>query len=116
MPPNKKYTFPHPATTIDSSQPKQRKPMPRPAGVSNDEWKADVQHREAVITDRQRRLDAKKIRDAAEAAAAAVDQEEFNYDDAADMDTTSDIDDKLDDAEEDKGEEEAVEVEPKLVS
>ncbi|KAE8814511.1 hypothetical protein D1007_08022 [Hordeum vulgare] len=68
----KKYTFPSPATTADSSQPKHRKLMPKPTGVSDVEWSADVQRREAVTTDKWRRLDAKKIRD----AAVAVDQGE----------------------------------------
>ncbi|KAE8812725.1 hypothetical protein D1007_10214 [Hordeum vulgare] len=74
----KKYTFPRPASTVDSSQPKQRKPMTRLAGISDAEWRADVQRREAVTTNWQRRLDAKRIRGAVEAAAmaAAVDQEE----------------------------------------
>ncbi|KAE8786206.1 hypothetical protein D1007_39991 [Hordeum vulgare] len=64
MGPEKKYTFHRPAIAIDSSQPKQRKPMARPAGISDAEWRADVQLREAVTTDRRRRLDAKKIMDA----------------------------------------------------
>ncbi|KAE8779801.1 hypothetical protein D1007_47163 [Hordeum vulgare] len=75
MPSKKKYTFPSPVTAADSSQPKQWKPrksVARPAGVSDAEWRADVQHREAVTTDPQRRLDAKKIRDVA-ATAVAVD-------------------------------------------
>ncbi|KAE8819784.1 putative methionyl-tRNA synthetase [Hordeum vulgare] len=38
--------------------------MPRPAGISEAEWRADVQGREAVTTDRRRRLGVKKIRDA----------------------------------------------------
>ncbi|KAE8808581.1 hypothetical protein D1007_14970 [Hordeum vulgare] len=54
--------------------------MPRPAGVSDAKWKADVQRREAVTTDWRRRLDAEKIRDAeAAAAAASVDQEEVSH-------------------------------------
>ncbi|KAE8766678.1 putative methionyl-tRNA synthetase [Hordeum vulgare] len=80
MPP-KKYTFPRPANVVDSSQPKQRKsrkPMPRPTGVSDAEWGTYVQRREAVTTDWRRRLDAKKTRDATEAAAAVVDEEEVS--------------------------------------
>ena len=73
MPPKKEYTFPRPASAVDSSQAKQRKPMPRPAGVSDAEWKAEVQRRESVTTDRRRRLNAKKIKDA-----AAVDEEEVS--------------------------------------
>ncbi|KAE8799945.1 hypothetical protein D1007_24565 [Hordeum vulgare] len=52
--------------------------MPRPAGVSDTEWRADVLRQEAVTTDWWRRLNAKNIRDAAEAA-AAVDQEDASY-------------------------------------
>ncbi|KAE8767398.1 hypothetical protein D1007_61249 [Hordeum vulgare] len=80
MPPKKKYTFPHPATIADSSQPKQwklRKSMPKPAGILDAEWRADVQHREAVTTDRRRSLDSKKIRDTV--AAVAVHQEEVSH-------------------------------------
>ncbi|KAE8775027.1 hypothetical protein D1007_52524 [Hordeum vulgare] len=68
MPSKKKYAFPRPANAVDSNQPKHRKPrklMPKPTGVSHVEWRVDVQRREAVTTDRRRRLDAKKIRDAA---------------------------------------------------
>ncbi|KAE8805237.1 putative cysteine-rich receptor-like protein kinase 20 [Hordeum vulgare] len=78
MPP-KKYTFPRLATAADSSQPKQmksRKPIPMPAGVSDAKWRVDVQSREATTKNLLRRLDAKRIRDAAAAAAATVDQEE----------------------------------------
>ncbi|KAE8799104.1 putative methionyl-tRNA synthetase [Hordeum vulgare] len=51
--------------------------MPRLAGVSDAEWRADVQRWEAVTIDRRRRFDAKRMMDAAEAAvAAAVDKEE----------------------------------------
>ncbi|KAE8819060.1 hypothetical protein D1007_03041 [Hordeum vulgare] len=78
----KKYTFPRPAIAADASQPKQRKPkkpMPRPVGVSDAKWRAEVAHRETVTADRRRRLDAKKIRDTAEAATdVAVDQEEVS--------------------------------------
>ncbi|KAE8774458.1 D-2-hydroxyglutarate dehydrogenase, mitochondrial [Hordeum vulgare] len=83
MPP-KEYTFPRPASTADSIQSKPRKPrktMPRSAGVSDAEWRADVQRPEAVTTDRQRGLDAKRINDTeatVAAAAAMVDQEEVS--------------------------------------
>ncbi|KAE8812764.1 hypothetical protein D1007_10092 [Hordeum vulgare] len=52
--------------------------MARLPSISDIEWGADVQHREAVTADRQRRLDARRIRDAAAAATAALelDQEE----------------------------------------
>ena len=40
--------------------------------MSNADWKADVQHREAVTTDRRNRANAKKARDRAALAAAAV--------------------------------------------
>ncbi|KAE8785680.1 putative methionyl-tRNA synthetase [Hordeum vulgare] len=73
MPP-RKYTVPRPATIVDSSEPKPRKPMARPTGVSDTGWRVDVQRREAVTTDRRRRLDAKRVRDAT--ASATVDQEE----------------------------------------
>ncbi|KAE8818648.1 putative methionyl-tRNA synthetase [Hordeum vulgare] len=73
MLPKKEYTFPRPASAVDSSQAKQRKPMPRPAGISDAEWKAEVQRRESVTTDRRRRLNAKKIKDA-----AAVNEEEVS--------------------------------------
>lgn len=65
-----KYTFPHPATAADSSHPKQRKLLPRLTVVSDVEWRADVQRREAVTIDRRRRLDAKRTRDVTEAAGA----------------------------------------------
>ncbi|KAE8767283.1 hypothetical protein D1007_61389 [Hordeum vulgare] len=56
--------------------------MPRSAGVSDAEGRANVQRREAVTIDRRKRLNAKKIRDAEAAAtgvsAAAVDQEEVS--------------------------------------
>ncbi|KAE8784607.1 hypothetical protein D1007_30831 [Hordeum vulgare] len=74
MPPKKKYTFPRHTITTDSSQPKQRKPMPRQAGVFGAEWRAKVTRWEAVTTDQHRRLNTKKIRDVV--AAAVVDQEE----------------------------------------
>ncbi|KAE8771385.1 putative methionyl-tRNA synthetase [Hordeum vulgare] len=48
--------------------------MARPAGMSDAEWRADVQRREAVRTDRWRRLDAKRVSDAM--ASAAIDQGE----------------------------------------
>ncbi|KAE8807091.1 hypothetical protein D1007_16635 [Hordeum vulgare] len=66
MPP-KKYIVPRPAIAADFTQPKERKPrksMPRQAGISDAEWRVDASRREAVITDRWRRLDAKRIRDA----------------------------------------------------
>ncbi|KAE8796288.1 putative methionyl-tRNA synthetase [Hordeum vulgare] len=74
---SKKYTFPRPASAADSIQPKQRKPMPRPADAPDAEWRAGVQRREAVRTDRRSRLDAKKIK-YVEVAAEAADQEEVS--------------------------------------
>ncbi|KAE8774168.1 hypothetical protein D1007_53502 [Hordeum vulgare] len=53
------------------------KPISRPVGVSDTEWRAHVQRREAVTTNWQRRVDAKKIRDAA--ATFAVNQEEVSH-------------------------------------
>ncbi|KAE8809388.1 hypothetical protein D1007_14067 [Hordeum vulgare] len=73
MPP-KKYTVPCPASAAGSTQPKQRQPMARPIGISDTEWWANVSGREAVTTDRRRRLYAKRARYAA--AATAVNQEE----------------------------------------
>ena len=73
MPP-KKYSGPRPVATADSTQPKQRTlraPQAKPSGVSNAEWRAEVQRREAVTTDRRNRLNAKKAK-----AAAAVEQAE----------------------------------------
>ncbi|KAE8801324.1 hypothetical protein D1007_23019 [Hordeum vulgare] len=75
----KKYTFPRPATTVDSIQPKQRKLMPRPASVLNTEQRTDIQCREAVTTDQRRGLDAKKIRDAADATVAATSATVVHY-------------------------------------
>ncbi|KAE8788126.1 hypothetical protein D1007_37818 [Hordeum vulgare] len=74
MPP-KKYTVPRPSTSADSSQPKQRKPAARPSGISDVGVEADVQRREAVTVGRRKRLDARRIRDAA-AVALELDQEE----------------------------------------
>ncbi|KAE8795043.1 putative methionyl-tRNA synthetase [Hordeum vulgare] len=68
MPP-KKYS-PRPTVVADSTQLKPRKPMARPSGVSNGEWRADVQRREAVTADRWNTLIAKKARDATTVAVA----------------------------------------------
>ena len=38
--------------------------MPRPPGLTNAQWKADVDRRAAVTTDRRNRLNMKKARDA----------------------------------------------------
>nr|XP_045088732.1 uncharacterized protein LOC123497030 [Aegilops tauschii subsp. strangulata] len=80
MPP-KKYVVPRAAATATASvaQPKQRKPRAppsKPPGMSNAEWRAEVQRREAVTADRRNRAIAKKARDnAARAAAAAASAE-----------------------------------------
>ena len=42
----------------------------KPPGMSNADWKAEVQRREAVTTDRRNRLNAKKDWDVAAAAEA----------------------------------------------
>ena len=58
--------------TAAAAQPKQRKPrapLSKPPGMSNAEWKADVERREAVTADRRNR--AKKAREKAVHAAAA---------------------------------------------
>ena len=65
MPP-KKYVMPRAATdpTAAAAQPKQRKPrapLSKPPGMSNAEWKADLERREAVAADRRNR--AKKARE-----------------------------------------------------
>ncbi|KAE8816307.1 hypothetical protein D1007_06156 [Hordeum vulgare] len=73
MPAKKKYTFPH-LDTAASSQAKPRKPMARPVGVSDAEWRAYIQRREAVTANQRRRIDTKRIRDAT--TTVAVDQEE----------------------------------------
>ncbi|CAM0870831.1 unnamed protein product [Alopecurus aequalis] len=44
---------------------KPRAPMPRPAGFTNAEWKADVERRSVVSSGRAKRGEAKKKRDAA---------------------------------------------------
>ena len=44
----------------------------KPPGMSNADWKAEVQRREAVTTDRRNRLNAKKAWGRAMAVAAAV--------------------------------------------
>nr|XP_020174313.1 actin cytoskeleton-regulatory complex protein PAN1-like [Aegilops tauschii subsp. strangulata] len=81
MPP-KKYLPPRAVTasTAAVAQPKQRKPRAppsKPPDMSNADWRAEVQRREAVTTDRRNRANAKKARDsAALAAAAAADQAE----------------------------------------
>ncbi|KAE8775336.1 putative methionyl-tRNA synthetase [Hordeum vulgare] len=64
MPP-KRYSAPRPTAVADSTQSKPRKSMARPSGVSNVVWNAYVQRREAVTTDRQNSLIAKKARDVA---------------------------------------------------
>ncbi|XBH56632.1 hypothetical protein VPH35_078415 [Triticum aestivum] len=79
MPP-KKYVIPRAATTatVSVAQPKQRKPRvppSKPPGMTNAEWRAEVQRREAVTADRRNRAIAKKARDNA-ACAAAADQDE----------------------------------------
>ncbi|XBJ10026.1 hypothetical protein VPH35_014983 [Triticum aestivum] len=80
MPP-KKYVVPHAAATATASiaQPKQRKsraPPSKPPGMSNAEWRAEVQRREVVTADRRNRAIAKKACDnAARAAAAAASAE-----------------------------------------
>ena len=38
--------------------------MPRPPGLTNAQWKADVDRRAAVTTDRRNRLNTKKATDA----------------------------------------------------
>jgi len=68
--PLKKCTAPR-ATDADATQSKQRKPRAppsKPPGMSNAHWKAEVQRREAVTTDRRNRLNAKKARDRAATA------------------------------------------------
>ncbi|XBH70195.1 hypothetical protein VPH35_097910 [Triticum aestivum] len=76
MPP-KKYVVPRAATdaTTAAAQPKQRKqraPPSKPPDMSNTDWRAEVQRREAVTTDRRNRTNAKKARDRAALAATAV--------------------------------------------
>nr|XP_020168005.1 uncharacterized protein LOC109753517 [Aegilops tauschii subsp. strangulata] len=78
----KKYVIPRAATSVTATvaQPKKRKlraPPSKPPGMSNADWRAEVQRREAVTADRRNRALAKKARDnAARAAAAATDQAE----------------------------------------
>ena len=65
MPP-KKYVMPRTATdsTAAAAPLKQRKlraPLAKPPGMSNTEWKANVERREAVTADRRNR--AKKVRE-----------------------------------------------------
>nr|XP_020150183.1 nascent polypeptide-associated complex subunit alpha, muscle-specific form-like [Aegilops tauschii subsp. strangulata] len=82
--PSKKYVVLHAAATATTSvtQPKQRKPRApssKPTGMTNAEWRAEVQRREAVTADRRNRAIAKKARDnvaCATAAAASADQAE----------------------------------------
>ena len=81
--PLKKYIAPRMAATATASvaQPKQRKPRAppiKPPGMSNVEWMAEVQRREAVTADRRNRAITKKARDnaACAAAAASADQTE----------------------------------------
>ena len=65
MPP-KKYVMPRAATdptaaaVAQSKQRKPRVPLSKPPGMSNAEWKADVERREAVTADRHNR--AKKAK------------------------------------------------------
>ncbi|XP_073357368.1 uncharacterized protein [Aegilops tauschii subsp. strangulata] len=81
MPP-KKYVVPRAAATATASvaQPKQRKPrapLSKPPGMTNAEWRAEVQRREAVTANRRNRAITKKARDnAARAAAVSADQAE----------------------------------------
>ena len=85
MPP-KKYAMPRAAATTTGTvaQPKQRKPRAppsKPPGLSNAEWRVEVQWREAVTADRRNRAIAKKARgNAARAAASSssVDQAGMN--------------------------------------
>ena len=89
LPPNplplaaKKYAMPRAAATTTGTvaQPKQRKPRAppsKPPGMTNAEWRAEFQRREAVTTDRRNRAIAKKARDntARAASAASADQAE----------------------------------------
>ncbi|XP_020147238.1 uncharacterized protein [Aegilops tauschii subsp. strangulata] len=73
MPP-KKFVMPRAATDpAAAAPPKQRKPrapLSKPPGITNAEWKADVEHREAVTVDRRNR--AKKAREKAAHAAAVA--------------------------------------------
>ncbi|XBI11489.1 hypothetical protein VPH35_138543 [Triticum aestivum] len=81
MPP-KKYVIPRAAATATASvaQPnksKPRAPPSKPPDMTNAEWRAEVQRREAITADRRNRAIAKKARDnAARAAAASADQAE----------------------------------------
>ena len=85
MPP-KKYVVPRAAATATASvaQPKQRKPRAppsKPPGMSNADWRVELQRREVITADRRNRALAKKARDnaahaAAAAAAASADQAE----------------------------------------
>ncbi|XP_020193119.1 uncharacterized protein [Aegilops tauschii subsp. strangulata] len=61
--------------TAAVAQPKQRKqraPPSKPPGMSNADWRVEVQRREAVTTDQRNRANAKKARDSAALTAAAV--------------------------------------------
>nr|XP_045086279.1 uncharacterized protein LOC109751380 [Aegilops tauschii subsp. strangulata] len=73
--PSKKYVVPRAEATATASvaQPKQRKsraPPSKPPGMSNAEWRAEVQRWEAVTADRRNRAIAKKARDNAARTAA----------------------------------------------
>nr|XP_045086383.1 proline-rich protein 36-like [Aegilops tauschii subsp. strangulata] len=74
----KRYVVPRAAATATASvaQPKQRKPRAppsKPPGMTNADWRVEVQRREAITTDRRNRALAKKARDnAAHAAAGAA--------------------------------------------
>ena len=80
----KKYVVPRAAATATASvdQPKQRKPRAppsKPPGMTNADWRVEVQRQEAVTVDRRNRALAKKARDnaaRATAGAAAADQAE----------------------------------------
>ena len=85
MPP-KMYAMPRAAATAIGAvvQPKKRKPRAppsKPPGLSNAEWRVEVQRRDAVTADRRNRAIAKKARDNAARAAASsssVDQAGMN--------------------------------------
>ncbi|KAE8789641.1 hypothetical protein D1007_36140 [Hordeum vulgare] len=60
--PSKKYVAPRLATDPQPKPRKPRAPMPRPPGLTNAQWKADVGRRAAVTNDRRNRLNMKKTR------------------------------------------------------
>ena len=60
--------------TTQPEQRKQRAPLSKPPGMFNTDWKAKVQRREAVTTDRWNRANTKKARDRAALAAAVAEQ------------------------------------------